>query len=101
MFIPNAIKSAFRATGIWPFDQNAVPSVALAPAEATSTLADGPVPMPTVVRNVVCAFISLLPIKAPNYGEVGETSTSIFPQNDNITCTLDNLFISLPPNQSP
>jgi hypothetical protein len=101
VFIPSTIKSAFRATGIWPFNRNAVLSVALALAEATSTLADGPVPMPTVVRNVVRAFISLPPIKALNYGEVGETSTSIFPQNGNTAHTLDNPFISLPPNQSP
>ena len=101
VFIPDTIKSAFRARGIWLFNRNAVSSVVLTPAEATSMLADGPVPMPTVVRNTVHAFISLHPIKAPNYGEASNTSTSILPHNVDIAHTSGNPFIPQPYNQSP
>ncbi|KAF7971789.1 hypothetical protein HWV62_19919 [Athelia sp. TMB] len=54
-FTPGTIKSAFRKTGIWPFNRNAIPLSAYSPALNTTTQAAQPVPpqIPVIVDVVL------------------------------------------------
>ena len=66
------IQSAFRCTGIWPFSHDAIKICMTAPSASASLTVDAPVPMPTIVKKVVCAFEDLPPIPMPNLLELPE-----------------------------
>jgi hypothetical protein len=52
-FTPSTIHSAFRATGIWPFNPNVIKPHQTAPALEASTEAGAPFPIPPDIRDVV------------------------------------------------
>lgn len=74
-FTENNILSAFQWAGIWPLDRDAIDLSAAAPSESTSVLADTPVPMPTVIKQVVWAFDNITPLRAPKFIESSAVSS--------------------------
>ena len=52
-FTKATILSAFRATGIWPYDPDVIKPHQLAPARESSTESGAPLPLPNDVRDVV------------------------------------------------
>jgi hypothetical protein len=100
-FTKRNIQSAFRKTGIWPFSRKAIDVSLLAPSETTSTIADAPNPLPTVVKKVTRALEALSPIRAPNFGvELSTTFSSNVDDNDKASNSHINV-ISVTPNDSP
>jgi hypothetical protein len=73
-FTERTIKSAFRKTGIWPFDRNTIEEDAFAPALNTTTHAAVPVP-PTLPSLLVCTSQSPSPLLGTS-SMVDETSTN-------------------------
>ncbi|KAG8740891.1 hypothetical protein FRC10_003779 [Ceratobasidium sp. 414] len=51
-FTTNTIKSAFSATGIYPFNPNMIPAVAMAPSLPTSTRSSLPIELPDAVAAI-------------------------------------------------
>ena len=51
-FSRDNVLAAWRATGIWPFDRNAIEQEQLAPANLTSTETFGPVSLPAELRDI-------------------------------------------------
>lgn len=82
MFTKNNIQSAFRRSGIWPLNRAAIDASATAPSQSTSTTADAPHPLPTVVKEVVHAFNNLSPIKSPDFTAQSAESSVAFPRGD-------------------
>lgn len=57
-FTEPTIRSAFEATGIFPFNPNVITELQMKPSQVTSTQATFPLPMPTPVRRVMEVFHS-------------------------------------------
>lgn len=56
VFTPEIIKSAFEATGIWPFNPNVITPRHMKPSQVTSTRASFPLPQTSPTRAVMAAF---------------------------------------------
>jgi hypothetical protein len=74
-FTRNNILAAFQWARIWPLDGDAIDLSATAPSESTSVLADAPVPMLIVIKQVVQAFNNITPLWAPKFIESLELSS--------------------------
>ena len=55
-FTEENICSAFRKTGIWPYNANVISPQQMKPAEATSTKSTFPLPQTSPIRAVMAAF---------------------------------------------
>lgn len=55
-FDSETVQSAFRVTGVYPFDRNAITADQMKPSEETSLEASFPLPLASPVRRVMAAF---------------------------------------------
>lgn len=60
-FDKETILAAFRATGVHPFDPNAITEQQMKPSQVTSTRSTFPLPMPSPVRRAMSAYHQLTP----------------------------------------
>ncbi|KAF8592789.1 DDE-domain-containing protein, partial [Ramaria rubella] len=56
VFTPETIKSAFKATGIYPFDPSVISPAQMKPSEPSSIKGVFPLPQPSPVRGVIATF---------------------------------------------
>ena len=55
-FTTQTVESAFRVTGIYPYDRTVIKPTQMKPSKATSTKGAFPLPQPSPVRAVMVAF---------------------------------------------
>jgi hypothetical protein len=55
-FTPDTVKAAFAATGVYPFNPNAIKEKQMAPSLPTSTKGTFPLPQPSPVRAIIAAM---------------------------------------------
>ena len=93
-FIPETVKSAFRATGIYPYDPTMITEEQMRPSLATSTKANSPSTHSTLVCRVMAAF------HYQPHEDIGEPLTQFqFPTLDEIAED-DKVGTSLPSTPS-
>ena len=93
-FTPETVKSAFRATGIYPYDPTVITEEQMRPSLATSMKANFPLTQSTLVHQVMAAF------HYQPHKDVGELHTWFqFPMLDRIAGN-DKVDTSLPSTPS-
>ena len=99
-FTRNNILSAFRRAGIWPFE--AIDISTAAPSESMSILADAPIPVPTVLKQVVRAFDDITPLRAPTFASsTGTSSASLQVSNQDHSSNHQTSAMEEPQSPSP
>ena len=73
------ILSAFRKTGISPFDRTAIKLADISRSKKSAALADAPKPLPPTLKKVIQVWDDASPLRAPDFVQPNHSSSLAFP----------------------